>query len=551
MLEAGFLKWRYYAIFLPIHAIIVLFLSAPASKVSTNLSKWLLVVVGSYAITAIPFALAMNFKWITDDGRREFIALIFIGMVRGFAILDIGLLLDLPQTKPYLLRPLNSAVNMPLWFMMLRFLIGSRNEFKELFNELYVRNIKARVNKVVPAKGRVQENEIAHIEARVIETLEPLRRNIETLSGTEMSLEDLEREKLLIQSFIEEKLRPLSHDLWRQQKINPPKLHYVRNLFRVTFVTKSQFGYAILPSFVFGFVGASTFESFSFAWRHSLLHLVIQVIVFLGYEYLYERVNSLRKYLNISAIFLCVSIPYAVDPLFLANYPSSSANSAAEIVAAGWFLLLSLTFSIAKSQTDFRKDLINSLLIDLENSLPVNNKDSELAGKYARYLHGDIQSTLSSTQMQLQQASEKDDLTLGKSSIEKLASVLRRDHHDYVIGEAISPISKFQQIIDAWDGIATISIDVDEGPFSDAAFLKVAEVIEELVSNAIRHGGATEINVQIMSRENDARVIFRENGKRLEKGRKGLGSSLLKESTLQMSLERDGSYNILEFIVPT
>lgn len=547
MLEAGFLKWRYFAIFLPIHAIIVLFLSAPANKVSTNLSKWLLVVVGSYAITAIPFALAMNFKWITDDGRREFIALIFIGMVRGFAILDIGLLLDLPQTKPYLLRPLNSAVNMPLWFMMLRFLIGSRNEFKELFNELYVRNIKDRVSKVVPAKGKVQESEISQIEARVLEILEPLRKKIESLSGTEMSLEDLEREKLLIQSFIEEKLRPLSHDLWRQQKINPPKLHYVRNLFRVTFVTKSQFGYAILPSFVFGIVGASTFESFSFAWRHSLLHLVIQVIVFLGYEYLYERVNSLRKYLNISAIFLCVSIPYAVDPLFLANYPSSSANFAAEIVAAGWFLLLSLTFSIAKSQTDFRKDLINSLLIDLENSPPVNNKDSELAGKYARYLHGDIQSTLSSTQMQLQQASDKDNLTLGKSSIEKLASVLRRDHHDYVIGDAISPISKFQQIIDAWDGIATISIDVEEGEFSDTTLLKVAEVIEELVSNAIRHGGATTISVNVVSEDGSNRVNFFDNGKKRAKGKPGLGSSLLKSLTKNVIIKESDEGTKISF----
>jgi two-component sensor histidine kinase len=431
--------------------------------------------------------------------------------------------------------------------MMLRFLIGSRNEFKELFNELYVRNIKDRVSKVVPAKGKVQESEISQIEARVLEILEPLRKKIESLSGTEMSLEDLEREKLLIQSFIEEKLRPLSHDLWRQQKINPPKLHYVRNLFRVTFVTKSQFGYAILPSFVFGIVGASTFESFSFAWRHSLLHLVIQVIVFLGYEYLYERVNSLRKYLNISAIFLCVSIPYAVDPLFLANYPSSSANSVAEIVAAGWFLLLSLTFSIAKSQTDFRKDLINSLLIDLENSPPVNNKDSELAGKYARYLHGDIQSTLSSTQMQLQQASDKDNLTLGKSSIEKLASVLRRDHHDYVIGEAISPISKFQQIIDAWDGIATISIDVEEGEFSDTTLLKVAEVIEELVSNAIRHGGATTISVNVVSEDGSNRVNFFDNGKKRAKGKPGLGSSLLKSLTKNVIIKESDEGTKISF----
>jgi two-component sensor histidine kinase len=549
MFDPGFLKWRYFGIFFPVHAIIVLFLSAPANKVSSDLPKWMLVVVLSYAITAIPFALAMNSKWITDDGRREFVALIFIGMVRGFAILDVGLLLDLPQTKPYLLRPLNSAVNVPLWFMILRFLIGSRNEFKDLFNELYVRNIKDRVSKVLPAKGKLQENEIARIEERVLQTLEPLRKNIEELSGAEMSLEDLEREKIIIQSFIEEKLRPLSHDLWRQQRISPPKLHYVRNLFRITFVTKSQFGYAIVPSFIFGVVGASTFESFAFAWRHSLLHLIIQVIVFLGYEYLYERLLNFRKYLNLIAIFLCVSVPYAIDPIFLSSYPSTSANFWAEIVAAGWFLLLSLTFAVAKSQTDFRRDLINTLLIDLEKSASINGSDAELAGKYARYLHGDIQSTLSSTQMQLQQASDKDDLALGKSSIEKLASVLRRDHHDYAIGDAISPISKFQQIIDAWEGIATISIDVEEGRFSDVTLLKVSEVIEELVSNSIRHGGATEISVSLTSSGSDVSVEFQDNGSPRKAGKTGVGSAMMKSVIGQFETRSDEDGNRTSFRV--
>lgn len=276
-----------------------------------------------------------------------------------------------------------------------------------------------------------------------------------------------------------------------------------------------------------------------------MLHLVIQVIVFLGYEFLYERVDSFRKYLNIFAVFLCVAIPYTVDPIFLANYPSTSANSGAEIVAAGWFLLLSLTFSIAKSQTDFRKDLIASLLIDLEKSSSKENSNADLAAKYAKYLHGDIQSTLSSTQMQLQQASEQDDLKLGTTSIEKLASVLRRDHHDYVIGEAISPISKFQQIIDAWDGIATISIDVEDGEFSDATLLKVAEVIEELVSNAIRHGGATEISVRVALEDGSNRVNFFDNGKKRVKGKPGLGSSLLKSLTKNVVIqESDGGTRI-------
>ena len=121
----------------------------------------------------------------------------------------------------------------------------------------------------------------------------------------------------------------------------------------------------------------------------------------------------------------------------------------------------------------------------------------------------------------------------------------RRDHHYYVIGEAISPISKFQQIIDAWDGIATISVDVEDGEFSDATLLKVAEVIEELVSNAIRHGGATEISVRVALEDGSNRVNFFDNGKKRVKGKPGLGSSLLKSLTKNVVIqESDGGTRI-------
>ena len=186
-------------------------------------------------------------------------------------------------------------------------------------------------------------------------------------------------------------------------------------------------------------------------------------------------------------------------------------------------------------------------MIDLEKSGSKENSNADLAAKYAKYLHGDIQSTLSSTQMQLQQASEQDDLKLGTTSIEKLASVLRRDHHDYVIGEAISPISKFQQIIDAWDGIATISIDVEDGEFSDATLLKVAEVIEELVSNAIRHGGATTISAQIGTLHGDMHVTFQDNGAPKKSGKAGMGSSLVKNQALNLQSTSDLDGNRITF----
>ena len=544
MFAPGFLRWKYFFYFFPIHFIIVIFLSTPVDKVFSQLPKWLFVVIGSYTITAIPFALAMNLSFIAVSGKREFIALIVIGVVRGFALLDIGLLLDLPQVKPYLLRPLNSSVTVPLWFLILRHLIGSRIEFNKLFHELYLRNIQARINKVMPRSSNFKESEIDIIEEKVRETLEPLKQNIETLTGAELSVEDMKKEMLIIQSFIEERLRPLSHELWRQQRIAPPRLNYLQSLIKLIFETKSQFGYAILPTFVFGLVGTSTFETFDFAWRHSLLHLVVQVIIFLAFEYMYSRVPKAQKYLNIVAIFFCVFIPLTLDRILLSNYPSSSAFFFAELIGVGWFLLLALAFSIAKSQTDFQRELVTILLEDIEEVLDSTTQiDSNLASQYAKYLHGDIQSTLSSAQMQLKNAYETQDSELGKATIEKLASVLRRDHHDYAIGDAISPISKYQQIIDAWEGIATISVDIDDSTISEVALLRVAEVVEELVSNAVRHGGATVISVEVSQYREDVSVNFHDNGSPKKTGKSGMGSSLVKNQVLnfQVTSDKDGN----------
>ena len=546
MFDPGFLKWRYFLYFFPIHLIIIFFFSTPATKVFSAFPQWLLVALLSYAITAIPFALALSSKWITEDGKREFAALILIGMVRGFAILDIGLFLELPQVKPYLLRPLNSSVTFSLSFLVLHFLIGAKKEFNSLFHELYVRNIENRVKQAIPKKNKLIESDIELIETQVREILDPLRQNIEAIAGAELSVEDMNRERLIIQSFIEERLRPLSHELWRKQQINPPKMKYIRFLTKIIFQTKSRFGYAILPSFIFGIVAASTIESFAFAWRHSVLHLSTQLIVLLAFEFCYQTFTQARKYLNVIAIVVCIALPFYVDSLFLTPYREYSSNYAAELVAIGWFLLLSLAFTVAKSQSDYRKELIGILLNDIENSQALDS-NSKTAEMYAKYLHGEIQSSLSSTQMQLKQAADSEDLTLGKSAIERLASIMRRDHHDYAVGNAISAVAKFQQIIDSWNGIATVSIDIDDTNISEVALIRVAEVIEELVSNAVRHGGASAISVDVSNIENDIGVIFHDDGKPRKSGKSGMGSSLLNSQVLNLKLVSDSAGNQITF----
>ncbi len=550
MFEVGFIKWKYFLYFFPIHCFIVLFLSTPAAKVFGYLPQWILVTLFSYVVTAAAFALAMKINWVMSDGRHEIFALILIGIVRGFAILDLGILLDLHQTKPYLLRPLNSAVNFPLWMFVLRYFIGYRREFQELFHELYVRNIRAKVDFSMGKSSTAKVSDIAKIEESVAETLSPLRENIERLVGEKMSPEILRSEVLVIQSFIEQKLRPLSHDLWRQQKLHPPKMRYMESIFRLVFKTKSQFGYAIIPSFVFGVVAASTIDSFTFAIEHSLIHLVIQILVFLVFQWVCSRTSKGLGWINLSATFLAVALPIILDDYFLTNFPHTRVHTGAELVYTGWFLLLGLTFTIAKSQSDFRRELVAIMLHEVERtSSQIQTHESRLAGQYAKYLHGDIQATLTATQMQLLQASEYEDEDAGQASIEKLAEVLRRDHHSYAISEEIAPIAKFQRIIDAWNGIALIAIDVDESNIELERLVVLSEIIEELISNAIRHGNADDISVHIAAHTETIEISFSDNGAPRKSGKRGVGTTMILSHSIKHHYSTENGINTLTFSI--
>ena len=549
MFDPGFLKWKYFFAALPIHLFVVFFLMSPFSEVVRQFPQWIAIALGSYIVMAIPFAIAINLTWITISGKREFIFLIILGAIRGFGVLDIGLILNIPQEEPLLIRPLNSAVSVPLWFFAIRYILGSQQEFKDLFHELYLRYIRTSVDKVVSPKKSLKESEIDAIEQQVRSTLDPLRQQIEMLSGAPMDRESLRRESLAIQSFIEEKLRPLSHSLWRQQRITPPRFNHFKFLVQLLFSTKLQFGYAIIPSGIFGLIGVITISDLETAFSLTTIAILIQTFIFLCFDYSYRNFTHHKNYFGLIAVFLCFALPVILGHFLLSGNLFSSIPFSAHLIGAIWFLMLTVAFSIAKAQTDLQQQIKGIILTAIEKQ-ETSSKNSSLAADYATYLHGDVQSHMSSTSMKLNQAAEIGEIETGRDVIENLASVLARDHQNYIVSQALSPLQKFQRIIDAWDGIATISIDVTEDQISQTLLLELAELLEELVSNAIRHAGAQEIEIKIQA-QNDYMVLeVKDNGKAFSKGKKGVGSELIKMKTVSQEHTRVDQHNIFIFKLP-
>ena len=105
-----------------------------------------------------------------------------------------------------------------------------------------------------------------------------------------------------------------------------------------------------------------------------------------------------------------------------------------------------------------------------------------------------------------------------------------------------------QKIIDAWAGIAQVEIElVGTGVIAEDSLTSLSDVIEELVSNSVRHGSANEISVQVSRVKESLSVTYSDNGSRRGKGKPGLGSSLLKSLTTNVKVSDSKEGTVITF----
>jgi signal transduction histidine kinase len=545
-MKGGLFEWRYYFWLIPLDIAVVLILIAPKPLETSDLARWTVLALISHAIMAIPFGMLKGRWWVTKSLNREIAALVIVGLVRGFAILDFGLLMDLPQVEPYLLRPLNSSVVVPTWFVIIHFLVGSRRDFAEDYRVLYIKIIREKLERLDGSKSKLG---IAEIEARIEETLAPLRAKIETLHGSKISPARLAEEAMIIQSHVEGKIRPLSHELWQKRTVRVPSLGQLR-LFSITVLkTRLPIGATILPATVFSIVGFASMMDLSDALLHQLISSIVVAMIFVIYRLAFSRTRK-RAITNLSAFLGIVFLPQIGGFLLseFAGFPT--VPLIAQLVGMLWFFFLLISFGAAMAVTEYHAEIMLILRQQLEEvMIPSDTSESEeIASRFARYLHGEVQSELLSASMILNEAARSKDTRLGRQGIEKTAEVLRRTHSQYAVGSHIAPEVKIQKIVDAWAGIAEIEIQIQDGVATDLVnFLHLSEVIEELVSNSVRHAGSTAIHIQVNQEDGDAQIIFTDNGKGFSPGKPGMGSSLLQSRIKVLNSKSSKTGNILTF----
>ena len=165
-----------------------------------------------------------------------------------------------------------------------------------------------------------------------------------------------------------------------------------------------------------------------------------------------------------------------------------------------------------------------------------------MSHQWAIYIHGKILTRLAATSLKLQQAVDKNDGENFEAGLNILKVILDNPTKDFD-QDPMNLKAEIASRLDPWEGLITINVVIDPAleMVSNDRVKDLGEVIEEIVSNSVRHGGSQNILIKITSFDHpDVQLTIEDdavNPLPLVPARIGLGTKIL-------NLVSDGRWSI-------
>jgi signal transduction histidine kinase len=484
--------------------------------------------------------------------RNEIIGLAISGSFRGLLINFLVRTFDLNQSASEISRVINSSITIPVFGAILFFIFDSRNQFERQFRELFG---QALIRQMELNNSQIQGTSsplLASARAKVDQAFKPLLDSIDEILSGKKPVENLPEISSGIRGMLDKSLRPMSHELWETQELAPPKFKISGLVNLASFGTRLHSARVNIAIFPWVLLGTSTRFGISDSILRSLTSLTFIFLIHQLYSLVVDRDWFSLKTVNSTALIILAFVPGFIPRVIFPDTFVSTNDTVAILVSGVIFTGLIVAYNLVKLTNSARDQVLDLLRDQVERGNVAKYAESftELQEKidFASYLHGEVQSELISTRLSLQKASDAGDVDGATQALERAAALLRRDHSTQDFFKRVEPAAKMASIAESWRGIAEILYRLpDKDVVSDLACNVAVQACEEIIANAVRHGGANEIDIEFKVETDLLRVSVKDNGKLNPTSARGLGSSLLDRLTLNWSRENSESGHCVNF----
>lgn len=167
--------------------------------------------------------------------------------------------------------------------------------------------------------------------------------------------------------------------------------------------------------------------------------------------------------------------------------------------------------------------------------------------KLARHLHSSLQGRLMAISLELERAADEGRSDYVQAALQRLDTLLQSPLVGALESGVIDLEAALRDLADEWSAIAevrmTVQIEASRRPTDAEMILGIAE---EAIANAVRHAGATEVDIVISAEGADVLVRVVNDGNSVQSGAAGLGSRWLDTiSPDSWTLTTDGASTML------
>jgi signal transduction histidine kinase len=542
--------------FAPISFLLVL-VSNP-SRLSGSYIEWLLVATVGLVATVAVLLLFRATVLPSKPGRKPRILMTSVaytvaGLARGTSVYLTGAALGIMPAGEFIFRLIGGPLFVYGAISMLAIFNASRIRHEKTLAELEIE--KAELDEL---RGGIRERirlQRADLLKRVQSVLAPVL--VEVKAQLQSSPGEL---SLRLRDVVETVVRPLSHDIGKASKVDA-EVGQITNSAAFA-AAKSRFpatlsaGSMIVPELLF-FSTASiaiTANAINFPGAFLQGSVISLLAVFTGYKFLQK---ALSKVWVPFAIALLLSILSAVAVSFFTEFVLAVFGYELQQYLFWQFVFSQITLTLLTFYMQFlrtqRRDaelemtrVVSDLAIlnsQLRQEVWLNRR------RIASILHGSVQAALYASAIRLAkiESPTTEEVEVVQADIAAAISKL----------ESVDGAEKFTDVLDqirvVWDGAVAVQLpklspklkaQLDSNVVASAC---AAEIVREAVSNAVKHGKAENVQIQVeQSGQNLLAITVTNDGQPLPaEVEAGYGSSIMDEVAFSWHLENRGGSTVL------
>ena len=522
------ITWKAFWGLLPFSLISTLFFIAPEINSRTALLTWLAISLFGHGAMA-PFVFYFNGKF---DRKIHIIFALTMGAVRGAVINLAAPILLVEDPLILVVRVANSALTVLYALAIASIIISIWSKFEADLRELLSNAI---ASQGVAKKTGENQNTPA-TSANIQQVITDLNDHIASAQEGDGAPLTLMEQANAIDRLINKHIRPHSAERWRQAELIWPKIKpwdVLRKSISQTKMPALSVALLILPLNLYGQFVRASFISGIALQAISIFLIVLSLNLI---ETLTKESKNYLKRRNIA--FVMVMLVINMPILLALNYYLNSANytSLANLVQVQisttiTYIFLIFVGSIVMTVQENRAtalELIREIISEQTLATMIEGGiAASTQSEYAQYLHAEVQSQLMACKLLLLKAAESDFTLMSPEVTQKVLTRLELLKQPYEKKPDRIPTVRLQELKKTWKGLAKINFDLppELSKVSRNGEI-IAQLIEELIVNAIRHGKAKNITVSAQVEGGRCLISVLDDGRLKSTKKSGLGSTL-------------------------